>query len=162
MVADTIGYDWFTLTASSGIIASVFSVAVNSYVRSRYEKERKRKMLYYPLFLACEGIIEVVTNYKNLGDFRSRKLFMSNAKMLDEMYSNHEMVYLEGEDLHEFLKLKKAIDVNFEYFEKRNWEYLEDLFENKEFEEIKASANNLLSICQREVKELRNLPGEMK
>lgn len=88
---------------------------------------------------------------------------MSNAKMLDEIYSNHEMTYLEGENLHDFLKLKRVIDVNLEYFEKRNWEYLEeDLFKSKEFEELKASANNLLSVCQREVKELRNLLGEME
>ncbi len=87
---------------------------------------------------------------------------MSNAKMLDEIYSNHEMIYLEGENLHEFLKLKKVIDVNFQYFEMRNWEYLEDLFESEDFEDIKASANNLLSVCQREVEELRNLPGEME
>ena len=41
MVAETIGYDWITLTVSSGIVASVFSVAVNYYVRSQDEKEIK-------------------------------------------------------------------------------------------------------------------------
>ncbi len=162
MVADTIGYDWVPLMVSSGIIASIVSVAYDRHVRSQDEKERQKKMLYYPLFLACKGIIEVITNYKGLGNSRSRKLFMSNAKMLDEIYSNHEMIYLEGENLHEFLKLKKVIDVNFQYFEIRNWEFLEDLFESEDFEEIKASANNLLSVCQREVEELRNLPGEME
>ena len=97
MVADTIGYDWITLTVSSGIIASAFSVAVNFYVRSQDEKERKRKMLYYPLFLACKGIVEVTTNYKSLGENRSIDLFKSNAKMLNEIVSNHGMIYLEGE-----------------------------------------------------------------
>jgi len=112
MVAETIGYDWITLTVSSGIVASVFSMAVNYYVRSQDEKEIKRKILYYPLFLACKGIIEVTTNYKSLGETRSIDLFKSNAKMLDEIISNHGMIYLEGGNLHEFLKLKKIINEN--------------------------------------------------
>ena len=95
MVADTIGYDWITLTVSSGIVASAFSLAVNFYVRSQDEKERKRKMLYYPLFLVCKGIIEVTTNYKGLGENRTKELFISNAKMLDEIASNHGMIYLK-------------------------------------------------------------------
>lgn len=162
MVADTIGYDWITLTVSSGIIASVFSVAVNFYVRSQDEKERKRKMLYYPLFLACQGIIEVVTNYKSLGEDRSKELFISNAKMLDEIASSHAMIYLEGKNLHEFLQMKNIIDQNLRFFKTRNWVFLEDLFKSKNFKEIKQYANNLCSLCQEKVKELHNLPGEME
>jgi len=162
MVADTIGYDWITLTVSSGIIASAFSVAVNFYVRSQDEKERKRKTLYYPLFLACKGIIEVTTNYESLGEVRSKELFISNAKMLDEIASNHAMIYLEGKNLHEFLQMKNIIDQNLRFFETRNWAFLEDLFKNKNFKEIKQYANNLYYLCQEEVKELQNLPGEME
>jgi hypothetical protein len=162
MVADTIGYDWITLTVSSGIIASAFSMAVNFYVRSQDEKDRKRKMLYYPLFLACKGIIEVTTNYKSLGENRSKELFISNAKMLDEIASNHGMIYLEGKNLHEFLQMKKIIDENFRFFEIRNWIFLESLFESKNFKEIKKYASNLYSLCQEEVKGLQRLLGEME
>jgi len=162
MVADTIGYNWITLTASSGIIASVFSVGVNLYLRSQDEKERKRKMLYYPLFLACNGIIEVITNYKSLGEYRSKELFISNAKILDEITSNHGMIYLEGKNLHEFLQMKKIIDENLRFFEVRDWGFLKDLLESKNFIEIKRYANNLYSLCQEEVKGLQRLPGEME
>jgi hypothetical protein len=162
MVADNIGYDWITLAVSSGVIASLVSMTVDYHFRLKDEAERKRKMLYYPLCLACRDIIRVINDYKTLGDSRSRKLFMTNAKLLDNIYSNQEIIYLEPTDLNEFLKLKSAIDLNFQSFERRNWEFIEDLFENEDFELIKDSANNLLSICQREVKELRNLPGEME
>jgi hypothetical protein len=162
MVADTTGYDWITLTVSSGLIASAFSVAINFYVRSRDEKKRKRKMLYYPLFLACKGIIEVTTNYKDLGETRTKELFISNAKMLDEIASSHAIVYLEGKNLHEFLQMKNIIDENFRFVETRNLGYLESRFESKSFKEVKKYANNLCSLCQEEVKELQDLPGEME
>jgi len=149
------------LTASSGIIASAFSVAVNFYVRSQDEKERKRKMLYYPLFLACKGIIEVTTNYESLGEDRSKELFISNAKMLDEIASSHAMIYLEGKNLHEFLQMKNIIDQNLRFFETRGWVFLEDLFKSKNFKKIENYANNLCSLCQEKVKELQNLLGEI-
>ena len=79
-------------------------MAVNFYVRSQDEKERKRKMLYYPLFLACKEVVEVTTNYKSLGENRTKELYISNAKMLDEITSNHGIIYLEGENLHNFLQ----------------------------------------------------------
>lgn len=162
MVADTIGYDWITLTVSSGIIASAFSVAINFYVRSQDEKDRKRKMLYYPLFLACNGIIEVTTNYKSLGETRSKELFISNAKMLDDITSNQGIIYLKGKNLHEFLQMKKIIDENLRFFERRDWGFLKDLLESEKFKEIKRYANNLYSLCQEEVKGLQRLPGEME
>lgn len=160
MVADTIGYDWITLTVSSGIIASAFSVAVNFYVRAQDEKERKKKMLYYPLFLACKGITEVITNYKSLGEYRSKEIFVSNAKMLDEISFNEGIIYLEGKNLHEFLQMKNIIDENLRSIESRNLGFLENLFENNNFRNVKNYANNLCSLCQEEVKELGNLSGE--
>lgn len=162
MVVDTIGYNWIGITASSGIFASIFSTAVNLYIRSKDEKERKRKMLYYPLFLGCEGIIEAITEYKDLGETRSKELFITNSKMLDEIVSKHGMIYLEGKNLHEFLQMKKIIDEHLRFFETRNWEFLEEMFESNKFKDLEKNANNLLSICQEEVEGLRNLSGEIE
>jgi hypothetical protein len=79
-----------------------------------------------------------------------------------KQFSNQEIIYLTPTDLNEFLKLKSAIDLNIQFFETRNWEFIEDLFQSEDFGDIKESAKNLLSICQREVKELHDLPGEME
>jgi hypothetical protein len=121
----------------------------------------RKATLYFPLFLACRGIIEIIKDHKELGDDRSRNLFASCASTLDEIvYKHGSIINLKrAEDLHTFLSLKKAIDENLEFMKDKNrsWEYVKERFRSKDFEKVKSWANTLLSRCKEEVKSIKEL-----
>ncbi len=119
----------------------------------------RKATLYYPLFLACSGIIEVIKKYENLGESRSRNLFDSCAKTLDEIVYNHgSIIHLQNmEDMRTFLSMKSAIDEKIEVFKQRNWTSLKEMFKSNKFKDIESSARALLSRCSREEKSLRKL-----
>ncbi len=119
----------------------------------------RKATLYFPLFLACRGIVDVINNYENLGEERSRNLFASSAKTLDEIVYNHgSLIHLQNvEDMRTFLFLKRAIDEKLELIGKHNWIALKDMFNSNEFKEIESSAKALILRCGKEVKSLRKL-----
>ena len=68
-----------------GIVGGVFAI----YIWFIDRKNMKKATLYYPLFFACKGIIDVINNFEILGEDRSRSLFASCAKTLDDIiYEN--------------------------------------------------------------------------
>lgn len=138
-----------------GIAGALFGIYIWFYDR----KNTRKATLYFPLFLACRGIIEIIKNHETLGDDRSRNLFTSCAKTLDEIvYTHGSIIHLKRvEDLQNFLSLKKIIDENVEFVEKRNWVALKDRFKSNELKELESYANTLLSRCKEEVKNIKEL-----
>ena len=138
-----------------GALGVLFSVYIWFYDR----KNARKATLYFPLFLACRGIIGIIKDHEKLGDDRSRYLFASCARTLDEIvYKHGSIIHLKRvDDLSTFLSLKDAIDENIDFVEKRGWGVLKSKFSD-EFKEVESYANTLLSRCKEEVKELKKLP----
>ena len=140
-----------------GALGVLFSVYIWFYDR----KNARKATLYFPLFLACRGIIGIIKDHEKLGDDRSRNLFASCARTLDEIvYKHGSIIHLKRvDDMSTFLSLKEAIDENLEFIKdkERSWEYVKDRFRSKEFEKVKSCANTLLSRCKEEVKIIKKL-----
>ncbi|NQE45809.1 hypothetical protein C5S31_07295 [ANME-1 cluster archaeon GoMg2] len=154
--AVTLGKTINWLSIFIGIVGVLFGIYIWFYDRANARKAT----LYFPLFLACRGIIEIIKDHEKLGDVRSRHLFASCASTLDEIvYKHGSIIHLKRvDDLSTFLSLKKAIDENLEFIKERNWAALKDRFKSNEFEEVVSHANTLLSRCKEEVKEINKLP----
>lgn len=138
-----------------GITGVLFGIYIWFYDR----KNMKKTTLYFPLFMTCYRIIDIIENYKTLGEEHSRNLFVSSAKTLDEIiYIHGSVIHLKRtDDLRTFLKMKKAIDENLEFIEKRNWLALQDRFKSNEFKDIKICAEDLKKRCEAEVKKFKEL-----
>ena len=155
--AVTLGKSINWLSIIIGIVVGGFGIYIWFYDRANARKAT----LYIPLFLACRGIIEIIKDPDKLGDDRSRNLFASCARTLDEIvYKHGSIIHLKRvEDLSTFLSLKDAIDENVDFVEKESWADLKEKFKSNAFEEVIDSyANTLLSRCKEEVKELKKLP----
>jgi predicted membrane channel-forming protein YqfA (hemolysin III family) len=139
-----------------GIAGGIFGIYIWFYDR----KNMKKATLYYPLFLACQGIIDIIKDPDALGEERCRAIFSSCAKTLDEIvYTHGSIIHLEkANDLKIFLAMKKGIDENLEFIQGRSWAAMKDKFINKELKEIESYAKILLSRCREEVKDIKNLP----
>jgi len=138
-----------------GITGVIFGIYIWLYDRNNM----KKTTLYFPLFMTCYRIIDIIENYETLGEEHSRNLFASSAKTLDEIiYTHGSVIHLKRtDDLRIFLKMKKAIDENLEFIEKRNWLALQDRFKSDEFKDIKIYAEDLMKRCKAEVKEFKEL-----
>lgn len=143
------------LSAIIGVSGALFGIYIWFYDR----ENKKKATLYFPLFLACSGIIEVIKNHDTLGEERTRDIFNSCARTLDDIiYSHGSIIYLKkDDDLSMFLSLKKDIDKNLKLFEQHNWPTLKSMFNGEEFKEIEISANTLILRCGEEVKSLKKL-----
>ena len=143
-----------------GTIIGIIGVLFGVYIRFYDRKDMRKATLYFPLFLACRGIVEIVEDYDTLGEDCSRNLFASCAKTLDEIvYTHGSIIHLKrADDLDAFLSLKKAIDENLEFIEQRNWVALKSRFKSDEFKKAKGCAEILLSSCKEEVKDIKELP----
>jgi hypothetical protein len=141
------------------IIGSGIFGSISTLVLRYFDTENKKKAtLYYPLFLACTAIIEVVTEHEKLGMDYSIKQLISSSKTLDQIIYNHgSLIYLEGNDLQKLLQMKASIDRNIQFFEGISWKALKDLLKGQEFDEIKNDATYLLSISKNNVKTLREI-----
>lgn len=150
--AVTLGETINWLSIIIGIAGTLFGVYIWFYDR----KNARKATLYFPLFLACCGIVEIIKDHDTLGENRSRDLFASCARTLDDIvYTHGSIIHLKSvDDLDTFLSLKKAIDENFEFIEQRNWAALKDRFKSDEFKEVESYANTLLSRCKEKVKKL--------
>lgn len=139
-----------------GIAGGIFGIYIWFYDR----KNMRKATLYFPLFIACRGITEIIREPDALGENRCKNLFASSSKTLDEIiYSHGSIIHLKrAEDLNAFLSLKKIIDVNMEFIEKRSLEAMKDKFKGNEFKEVEHYANALLERCKEEVKYLKKLP----
>jgi len=146
--------DLISLIVGSGIIGIIFSLVIR-----HYDNESKKKAtLYYPLYLSCSGIVNVITNHKRLDPDQGKMLFISSSKTLDDILFNHgSVIYLEGNYLNELLSMKSAIDANLKIFQTHSWELLEEKFEKKEFQAIKSQAKSLINLCKNNVKNLKDL-----
>jgi len=121
-----------------GITGALFGIYIWFYDR----KNMKKTTLYFPLFMTCYRIIDIIENYETLGEEHSRNLFASSAKTLDEIiYIHGSVIHIKRtDDLRTFIKMKKAIDENLEFIKKRNWLALQDRFKSDEFKDIKIYA----------------------
>ena len=154
--AVTLGKSINWLSIIIGIVGALFGIYIWFYDRANARKAT----LYFPLFLACRGIVEIIKNHETLGEDRSRDLLASCAKTLDEIvYTHGSIIHLKRVDaLNTFLSLKKAIDETLGFIERRNWAALKSRFKNDEFREVERYTDTLLSTCREEVKELKELP----
>lgn len=138
----------------SGIFGS-FSAFILRYIDA---ENKKKATLYYPLFLACTAIIEVINENETIGMVNSKKQLVSSSKILDQIFYNHgSLIYLEGNNLDKLLKMKGLLDRNIQSFEDLSWKTLKDLLISKDFVEIKSNAADLLDLSQRNVKTLRTI-----
>lgn len=138
-----------------GIAGGVFGIYIWFYDR----KNMKKATLYYPLFFACQGIVDVINNFEILGETHSRSLFASCAKTLDDIiYEHGSIIYLKNaEDMDRLLSIKREMDIKLELVEKHNWIALKDIFKNDEFKKIEKDARILIDICGNEEKILGKL-----
>jgi predicted membrane channel-forming protein YqfA (hemolysin III family) len=150
----TINWSSIILAIVVGIAGVVLNICIWLYTRNNARKAT----LYFPLFFACRGIIEIIKDHEKLGEDRSRILFASCARTLDEIvYKHGSIIYLKKvDDLRTFLSLKEAIDVNLDINE-RNWVALKNRVRSNEFEEVVSYANTLLSRCKEKVKAIKEL-----
>jgi hypothetical protein len=140
------------------IIGSGIFGSISTLVLRHFDTENKKKAtLYYPLFLACTAIIEVVNEHDKLGMDNTKKQLISSSKTLDQIIYNHgSLIYLKGTDLAELLRMKAAIDRNIQTFEEKiSWNDLKNLIKNDDFYKIKANASHLLNVSKNNVKALR-------
>jgi hypothetical protein len=137
------------------IVVALFVIFSWFYTR----KNARNATLYFPLFLACRGIIEIIEDPDKLGEDRSRNLFASCASTLDEIVYRHgSIIHLKSmDDLRTFLSLKEAIDENLEFIKEQNWAALKEKFKSDKLNEIESYANTLLSRCKEEVKKIQEL-----
>jgi len=151
----TINWSSIIIAIVVGIAGVVLNICIWLYTRNNARKAT----LYFPLFFACRGIIEIIKDHEKLGEDRSRILFASCARTLDEIvYKHGSIIYLKRvDDLSTFLSLKEAIDENLEFVEQRNWAALRDRFKSNELKEVVSYANILLSRCKEEVNEIKEL-----
>ena len=158
--AVTLGKTINWLSIIIGIVVGIAGLGLNICVWFYNRANARKATLYFPLFLACRGIIEIIKDHEKLGDDRSRNLFASCARTLDEIvYRYGSIIHLKRvDDLSTFLSLKKAIDENIEFIEQRNWAALKDRFKSNELKEVETYANTLLSRCKEEVKDINKLP----
>ena len=133
-----------------GISAALFAIYIWFYDR----KNMREVTLYFPLFMTCHGIMDVIKNYDTLGEDHSRNLFISSARNLDEIiYTHGSIIHLKRvDDLRNFFDLKKAIDENLEFINTRSWPALVEKFESDEFKKIESYSMALLKRCTEEVK----------
>jgi uncharacterized protein YqgQ len=138
-----------------GIVGGVFAI----YIWFIDRKNMKKATLYYPLFFACQGIIDVINNFEILGEARSRSLFASCAKTLDDIiYEHGSIIYLKNaEDTGRLLSLKREMDIQLELIQKHNWITLKVIFKNDEFKKIENDARTLIEMCGNEEK----IPGKL-
>lgn len=139
-----------------GIAVGIFGIYIWFYDR----KNMRKATLYFPLFLACRGIIDIMKDTDALGEIRCRNLFASCAKTLDEIvYTHGSIIHLEKvNDLKIFLSMKKGIDENLEFIQGRSWSAMKDKFKSEELREVENNAKTLLLRCKEEVKDIRDLP----
>lgn len=152
--------EWISISIGIvGLFIGIVGFLYGAYIRFYDRKNMKKTTLYYPLFLACRGLLEVINNYEKLGDTRSRDLLMSSSNILDEIVFKHgSIIHLESKiDLNGFLFMKKKIDEEFGFLETKSWIFLIERFNSKEFEHIKRCASRLLLKCKKEVNELKDL-----
>lgn len=143
-----------SIIIGSGIFGSIFG-SISTAILRHFDTNRKKKAtLYYPLFLACTAIIEVVTEHEKLGMDYSIKQLISSSKTLDQIIYNHgSLIYLEGINLQTLLQMRVAINRNMQYIEGEiSWNNLKNLLKSQEFDEIKDDATYLLSISKNKVK----------
>ena len=138
-----------------GMAAGVFGM----YIWLIDRKNMKKATLYFPLFFACQGIIDVINNFGILGEARSRILFASCAKTLDDIiYEHGSIIYLKNaEDTGLLLSIKREMDIKLDLVEKHNWIALKDMFKNDEFKNIEKDARNLIEMCGNKEKILGKL-----
>ena len=155
--AVTLGKTINWLSIIIGIVVGGFGI----YIWFCDRKNARKATLYFPLFIACRGIIKIIKDHEKMDDDRGKKLFASCARTLDEIvYKHGSIIHLKGvEDLSTFLSLKDAIDENIDFVENESWTDLKKKFKSNEFKEVIDSyANTLLSRCKENVKELKKLP----
>ena len=149
------------LSAIIGIVGSMLAIISAYYLFCDRENTRKAT-LYFPLYLACRGIIKLTKNNDKilLSEACGRALLTSCAKTLDEIaYTHGSIIYLKGaDDLNTFLSMKEAVDENLALVERLNWAALVGKFKRNELEEVESCATTLLSLCKEEVNDLKELP----
>lgn len=145
--------NWLSLII--GIAVGMFGIYIWLYER----KNTRKSTLYFPLFLACQGIVDVINKYEDLGEVTTRNILASCAKTLDDIvYMHGSIIYFKRvDDLSRFLSLKRAIDEHREFIEKQHWIALKDMLRSKEFKGIENHANALITRCKEEVKDLKKL-----
>lgn len=128
--------EWLSISIGiAGLVIGIAGFLYGAYIRFNDRKNMKEATLYYPLFLACRGILEVIEDYETLGVNRSRDLFISSSNTLDAIVFKHGSIIHLGtvNDVRAFLFMKKKIDEQIKFVETQNWASLKDKFKSKEF-----------------------------
>lgn len=145
---------FINILIGSGILSIIFTLIIRYFDN----KNKKKATLYYPLYLACNGIVEVITNHSKLHEYQGKMLLMASAKTLDEIIFNYgSIVYLDSTSLKELLQMKSSIDEKLKSVSEYNWDLLESKFEDDDFQNIAKKAKSLISLCKKKVKKLKKL-----
>lgn len=148
------------LSGIIGIVGSMLAI-ISARYWFRDRKNARKATLYFPLYLACRGIIDLVKDNNAVGVDRSKDLLASCARTLDDIvYTHGSIIHLkEVCDLNNFIDMKKAVDETLGFVEGgRSRDELETKFASPEFKKVKNYAESLLLKCKEEVKILRELP----
>lgn len=140
-------------------VIGIFGSFSGAYIWLIDRRNMRKATLFFPLFFACKGIVDVINNYEKLGEESSRNNLVSSAKTLDEIiYVQGSIIHLRKiEDICTFFSVKKALDEKLESFEQHNWITLKNMFKSDEFKKIESGAKILLLRCSEEEKGLRKV-----
>lgn len=143
------------LILPTSIIAVLISTSFDLYLRKADEKKRKEATLYYPLYIACRGIIEVFQKYDQFKFEGTYRRFEFSSKTFLEI--SHESVrYLKRDSLKIFLDLRCEVDELLTQLKTESWASIEYQFKNDEYNIIKKNAYSLLSQCKKNVKNIKD------
>jgi hypothetical protein len=148
-----------TIIGIVGGVIGIFGAFTGAYIWLIDRRNMRKATLFFPLFFACQGIVDVINNYEKLGEERSRHLLIYSAKTLDEIVHVHGSIihFKKIEDINTFFFMKKTIDEKLEFLEQHNWITLKKMFNSDEFKKIESGAKILLLRCSEEEKGLRKV-----
>ena len=136
-----------TLPTIFGIIGWSFRIYYDA-------KKASKVKLYYPLYISCSGILDVIEKYNEYGKEQVKNLFKSCSKILDDItYTYGTIIYFKNDEhFRKFLRMKQLFDQYLLITQTKHWNYVTDKFEkDTEFGEMEQHAKDLLDVCVKKI-----------
>jgi len=138
-----------TLPTIFGIIGWSFRIYYDA-------KKASKVKLYYPLYISCSGMLDVIEKYNEYGEKQVKNLFKSCSKILDDItYTYGTIIYFKNDEhFRKFLRMKQLFDQYLLITQTKHWDSVKGTFKKEkdtEFGEMKQHAKDLLDVCVKRI-----------